>query len=83
MEKSNGENLGLKIRFSDINGQSVKNLVILFFEIFDIVLLSETWHTEISVNSLAHLSGYLYAFVYRKGNSGRILVYYRKELAER
>ena len=56
------------------------------FWLFSIILLSKTWRREDSADEMLHPHGYLYENVYRKNKkrkgraSGRILVYYKKEL---
>ena len=81
---------GLKVGFWNVNGLPKEKPKEVFFlkqiQLFDIILLSETWHREDSADKMLHPHGYLYENVYRKNKKrkGRtstgILVYYKKEL---
>ena len=84
------DNSGLKLGVWNVNRLFEEKSKGYFFlkqiQLFDIILLSETWYMKDSADKMLHQHGYLYENVYRKNKkrkrrtSGGILVYYKKEL---
>ena len=83
-------NLGLSIGFWNINGLSEEKSENVIYQKyinkFDMIVLSENWKSETSINKLQHPGSYPDVNIcrktkYRGRTSGVILICYRKELS--